>query len=675
MADNQTAVKDAGSPAPVGSALEAESRNDNVRDSGWTSIKHGADSAPSILQNRLENGRTYHKYKDGKYLLSNDKRENKRLGCIFKFSTIFLSHNIDLQHSLYLLNLYYKLGLAPPNEKPSRAFGQLTSPMSTPEAESSSAHHVVSVPPNGKFEVDDIEQPWAYGQPLDYIHIRGMTSSISDWPAFVEKVYNGLASGCYIESFEGHARNQSHDESLIPEHAMWQWAGKLDECCKILGRHSFTSQALLCPCSRRLVLIRAFANASAGLEAWNIAALARALNWSYAEVQALLSEVRKCMNEEVSTIAPQLLPHMITSLRIRKYLLWLLRRIASGSGCMSRCTTVKKNTEMTETETEVHSDKENTCDTPPEIVTMETSDQEQETAWDQEETGWGPCIDNSQDYFKHCSRGEDVSSWPANEPQWAEFIVSGTKPEEIDDSSPSRLEWLRQKRENNERNAYLDQLMTMVGLENVKAHFLAVKAKVEANKQADTRHKKLRLYLVLYGKDGTGKKSVAQLYAQFLHSIGAVADQTFTRTAQLYPHQHSDDDRKDDNHDGNDDEDEDEEKPAVIFYDISDGSDKSYSDVVSNAIQNTEESVVIISSRMKSLLDSIESSTKALQQLPAPLTISDYDDEELRQIFVRIMQKRGFSVEGGFEDGIVRAVVQRVARKRKYESFLNVYHL
>ncbi|KAF0316689.1 ATPase [Colletotrichum asianum] len=323
----------------------------------------------------------------------------------------------------------------------------------------------------------------------------------------------------------------------------------------------------------------------------------------------------------------------------------------------------KKNTEMTETETEVHSDKENTCDTPPEIVTMETSDQEQETAWDQEETGWGPCINNSQDYFKHCSRGEDVSSWPANEPQWAEFIVSGTKPEEINDSSPSRLEWLRQKRENNERNAYLDQLMTMVGFENVKAYFLIVKAKVEANKQADTRHKKLQLHLVLHRKDGTGKKSIAQLYAQFLHSIRAVADQTFTRTAQLYPYQHSDDNRKDDNHDRNDDEDEDEEKPAVIFYDISDSSDKLYSDVVSNAIQNTEESVVIISSKMKSLLDSIESSNKALQQLPALLTISDYDDEELRQIFVRIMQKRGFSVEGGFEDGIMHAIVQRVARK------------
>lgn len=56
----------------------------------------------------------------------------------------------------------------------------------------------------------------------------------------------------------------------------------------------------------------AFANASAGLEAWNIAALARALNWSYAEVQAPLSEVRKCINEEVSTIAPQCKANFIT---------------------------------------------------------------------------------------------------------------------------------------------------------------------------------------------------------------------------------------------------------------------------------------------------------------------------------------------------------------------------
>ncbi|KAF4886934.1 Secondary metabolism regulator LAE1, partial [Colletotrichum viniferum] len=115
-----------------------------------------------------------------------------------------------LQHNLYLLNLYYKLGLAPPNEKPSRVKRALDIGTGTglsaidfadehPEAEVLGVEHTPAqnqfVPPNVKFEADDIEQPWAYGQPLDKIHIRGMTSSTSDWPAFVEKVYNGLAPG------------------------------------------------------------------------------------------------------------------------------------------------------------------------------------------------------------------------------------------------------------------------------------------------------------------------------------------------------------------------------------------------------------------------------------------------------------------------------------------------
>lgn len=95
-------------------------------------------------------------------------------------------------------------------------------------------------------------------------------------------------------------------------------------------------------------------------------------------------------------------------------------------------------------------------------------------------------------------KAEDVSSW-------AESVVSEMKPEDVDDDSPSRLEWLRQKREDNEQNQFLDQLMSMVGLEEVKAHFLAVKARVKASKSDRTEPAKLRLHLVLQGKDGTGK--------------------------------------------------------------------------------------------------------------------------------------------------------------------------
>ncbi|RKK74578.1 hypothetical protein BFJ71_g17250 [Fusarium oxysporum] len=54
----------------------------------------------SILDYRHENGRTYHRFKDGKYNLPNDERENERL---------------DLQHHVFLRTFDNKLGLAPPN--------------------------------------------------------------------------------------------------------------------------------------------------------------------------------------------------------------------------------------------------------------------------------------------------------------------------------------------------------------------------------------------------------------------------------------------------------------------------------------------------------------------------------------------------------------------------------
>ncbi|KAJ0276262.1 hypothetical protein Brms1b_011587 [Colletotrichum noveboracense] len=317
---------------------------------------------------------------------------------------------------------------------------------------------------------------------------------------------------------------------------------------------------------------------------------------------------------------------------------------------------------MSESNKESQSDESSTCGSSPEVVTIGISDQEQQT-------------------------DEDVATWPENVPQWAEFTFSGMKPEDIDDDSPSRLEWLRQKQEENEKNVHLDQLMIMVGLENVKAHFLAVKARVKASKQTGDEHQKLRLHLVLHGNDGTGKKSIAQLYAQFLYSIGAVAEQTFARTSRYRltsrdrqtsgPRHHFDDDEdcdRDDTDDDGDDDDYSEEPdsrstpdsqkdPAVIFYDTSDSCPNT--GIVNNAIGDAETSVVIISCREKALLDFIDKSEKALQELPVPLTLPDYSDDELRQLLVRMMQKRGFSISGGFEDGSLRALARRMAQERK----------
>ncbi|KZL77966.1 methyltransferase domain-containing protein [Colletotrichum tofieldiae] len=349
MADNQIAatadestalvsvfgsVADPASPSNIGPdrapnhgpVLEAEAENDAFTDDAAsdraTSVASSSTSlSSSILQHRLENGRTYHKYKDGKYLFPNDERENDRL---------------DLQHNLYLLTLNYKLGLAPPNDKDSGVKRVLDVGTGTglwaiefadehPEAEVLGVDltpvQTQFVPPNLKFEVDDIEQAWTYSQPFDYIHIRGMTSSISDWYGFFKQAYNGLIPGGYIELFEGHARTQSDDGSLTPDHALWQWADKLDECCKILGR-PFVHVPTLVPILKEAGFVDvtivpfkwpigpwakdpyykelgewALENSFEGLEAWTMAALTRALEWSSAEVQIFLSQVRKDLKD------------------------------------------------------------------------------------------------------------------------------------------------------------------------------------------------------------------------------------------------------------------------------------------------------------------------------------------------------------------------------------------
>lgn len=46
-----------------------------------------------------------------------------------------------------------------------------------------------SQPPNVKFEIDDLEEPWTFSTPFDYIHSRMMNSSISDWKEYVQKCY------------------------------------------------------------------------------------------------------------------------------------------------------------------------------------------------------------------------------------------------------------------------------------------------------------------------------------------------------------------------------------------------------------------------------------------------------------------------------------------------------
>lgn len=45
------------------------------------------------------------------------------------------------------------------------------------------------VPPNVRFEVDDIENHWVYRSEFDYIHARYFAGAIKDWPNLLRQAF------------------------------------------------------------------------------------------------------------------------------------------------------------------------------------------------------------------------------------------------------------------------------------------------------------------------------------------------------------------------------------------------------------------------------------------------------------------------------------------------------
>jgi hypothetical protein len=93
-----------------------------------------------------------------------------------------------------------------------------------------------------------------------------------------------------------------------------------------------------------------------------------------------------------------------------------------------------------------------------------------------------------------------AASTPDQHSKFREHIKAAVKHTE----SPSKTEWQRQKDQENAHNPAIDKIMEMIGLEEVKAQVLKIKAKVETSVRQGTDLRKERLGLVLLGNPGTG---------------------------------------------------------------------------------------------------------------------------------------------------------------------------
>ncbi|KAI1393036.1 S-adenosyl-L-methionine-dependent methyltransferase [Hypoxylon trugodes] len=93
------------------------------------------------------------------------------------------------------------------------------------------------IPPNLRFEVEDVTLPWTY-QPnsFDYIHLRWLTGCVEDWNGFYREIYKALKPGGYFEHKESTCLMVSDDGTVTENSALSQWGRVFTEAGRKLGR-------------------------------------------------------------------------------------------------------------------------------------------------------------------------------------------------------------------------------------------------------------------------------------------------------------------------------------------------------------------------------------------------------------------------------------------------------
>ncbi|KAK4497349.1 hypothetical protein PRZ48_011800 [Zasmidium cellare] len=181
-----------------------------------------ASVSSSIFDYQYENGRRYHAFRAGQYLLPNDEAEQDRL---------------DITHHIFRLCLQGDLCLTQPSlDDPKRILDVGTGtgiwamemgdlfPYAEIHGTDLSPVQPSWVPPNVKFEIDDARDEWTYpADYFDFIHIRQLAGSMLDWNDLISQSYHHLRPGGKLEISEGRANFWYAHDSVPSDSFTYQW--------------------------------------------------------------------------------------------------------------------------------------------------------------------------------------------------------------------------------------------------------------------------------------------------------------------------------------------------------------------------------------------------------------------------------------------------------------------
>ncbi|KAK2747019.1 hypothetical protein FQN55_005288 [Onygenales sp. PD_40] len=242
--------------------------------------------------------------------------------------------------------------------------------------------------------------------------------------------------------------------------------------------------------------------------------------------------------------------------------------------------------------------------------------------------------------------------------------------------SPSELEWERQKLIEGAKNGALDELMTMTGLEDVKSQFLMLKAKIETVERQGTDLKHERFGVVLLGNPGTGKTTVARLYAKFLASLDILPGSEFVETTGSRLASDGVNGAK-----GHIDKIVQAGGGAFFLdeaYQLAEGHSYGGAAVLDFLLAEIEnrvgQVVFILAGYNKQMEKFFEHNQGFDSRIPYRLQFADYNDDELLTMLGRAVDKKykgNMKMEDGAGGLYARIVVRRLGRGRGREGFGN----
>jgi len=92
------------------------------------------------------------------------------------------------------------------------------------------------VPPNVRFLVENVEEPWEDPLPYDFIQCQYMAGSIKNWPGLVQWIFDHLKPGGWAEFSDYDIKLKSQDNTIPKDYKPQEMLNFLNVACVNIGR-------------------------------------------------------------------------------------------------------------------------------------------------------------------------------------------------------------------------------------------------------------------------------------------------------------------------------------------------------------------------------------------------------------------------------------------------------